>query len=72
MKNLTLEDVSKLLGKKELPGTEAELRTLVRWTNDLVERNGKDYVRKHSKHLLEEWDYIRTSMGVPGTGIYTD
>ena len=65
MKNLTLEDVSKLLGKKEFKGSKAELQLLARLTSKVVDRKGEDYVRKNRKALLSQWEYIQTTMGLP-------
>ena len=58
MSELSLEKVSDLLGKKEIPGSENELKILCVRIRELVEMNGEDWVRQNSQKLLEEWDYI--------------
>ncbi len=58
MSELSLEKVSDLLGKQEIPGSENELKILCVRIRELVEMNGEDWVRQNSQKLLEEWDYI--------------
>ena len=58
MAELSLEKVSDLLGKLEIPGSENELKILRVRIRELVEMNGEDWVRQHSQKLLDEWDYI--------------
>ncbi len=58
MSELSLEKVSDLLGKQEIPGSENELKILCVRIRELVEMNGEDWVRQNSQKLLEEWDYV--------------
>lgn len=59
---LSLEDVYNLFEVKSLPGNEANLKTLVRWTNELVQEKGLEYVKTNRVRLLEQWEYIVTEM----------
>ena len=58
MAELSLEKVSDLLGKLEIPGSENELKVLRVRIRELVEMNGEDWVRQNSQKLLDEWNYI--------------
>jgi hypothetical protein len=58
MSDLSLEKVSDLLGKQEIPGSENELKILRARIQELVDMNGEDWVRQNRRKLLEEWEYI--------------
>jgi hypothetical protein len=58
MSDLSLEKVSDLLGKQEIPGSENELKILCARIQELVDMNGEDWVRQNRRKLLEEWEYI--------------
>ncbi len=58
MPELSLEKVSDLLGTKDLPGSENELKILCVRIRELLEMNGEDWVRQNRKKLLDEWEYI--------------
>ncbi len=58
MAELSLEKVSDLLGKQEIPGSENELKILCVRIRELVEMNGEDWVRQNRKKLLKQWEFI--------------
>jgi hypothetical protein len=58
MPELSLEKVSDLLGTKDLPGSENELKILCVRIRELLEMNGEDWVRQNRKKLLDEWKCI--------------
>jgi hypothetical protein len=58
MNELSLEKVFDLLGKSEIPGSEKELEKLCIRIRELVESNGKDWVRENRQKLLDQWEYI--------------
>ena len=53
---LELLNLSKAEAEK---GTES-LDTLVKWTNEYIERNGLDWVKQNAASLRESWLYIPT------------
>jgi hypothetical protein len=53
---LELLNLSKAEAEK---GTES-LDTLVKWTNEYIERNGLDWVKQNAASLRESWLYIQT------------
>jgi hypothetical protein len=57
---LSLEQVYELLGVNIMPGTKADLQELVGYTQDVVNRNGEEYVRQNRALLLSQWDWIRS------------
>ena len=58
--NITLEKVKELLGVTDIPGTPEDLKDIVRYTENLVENYGEDWIRQNSHRLLKEWDYVLT------------
>ena len=58
MPELSLENVSDLLGTKDFPGSENELKILCVRIRELLEMNGEDWVRQNRKKLLDEWEDI--------------
>lgn len=58
MDHLTLDNVKKLLGTSNIPGTSDELEVLVHWTHMLAEKRGEEYVRKNRKRLVNDWKNI--------------
>jgi hypothetical protein len=58
MKELSLDNVSELLGTRNIPGSEKELKKLCTRIRELVELNGKDWVGENRQKLLDEWEYI--------------
>jgi hypothetical protein len=53
-----------LLGSTDIPGTPEELDQLVRWTKNLAEDRGENYVKENRRRLLNQWDYI-LDLGFP-------
>ena len=58
MNELSLDKVFELLGRDDIPGSEKELAKLCTRIRELVEANGRDWVKKNQKKLLAEWEYI--------------
>jgi len=66
MNELSLEKVIDLLGKSDIPGSDAELEKLCIRIRELVESNGENWVKENRQELLLEWDYI-VKQGIIGT-----
>jgi hypothetical protein len=49
---LSLEKTLELLGAADLPGDMEELR---RYTTDLVNEKGEEWVSKHRQLLVDQW-----------------
>jgi hypothetical protein len=58
MKTLNLKKVCTLLGTREIPGSEKELKILRTRMTELVQLNGEKWVEKNRQKLLDEWKYI--------------
>jgi uncharacterized protein with von Willebrand factor type A (vWA) domain len=58
MIELSLDKVCDLLGTRNLPGSDKELKKLCTRIRELVELNGKDWVMENRQKLLDEWEYI--------------
>ena len=58
MKTLSLEKVFTLLGTKDVPGSEKELKILCTRITELVQLNGQKWVKENRQKLLDEWIYI--------------
>jgi hypothetical protein len=58
MKTLNLKKVYTLLGTRDIPGSEKELKILCTRITELVEINGEQWVEKNRQKLLDEWIYI--------------
>ena len=58
MNELSLEKVFDLLGKGDIPGSDAELEKLCIRIRELVESNGEHWVKENRQKLLLEWNYI--------------
>ena len=58
MKTLNLEKVYSLLGTRDIPGSEKELKILCSRIMELVNLNGEKWVEENRQKLLDEWIYI--------------
>lgn len=58
MNPLSLENVFKLLGTQNIPGSTKELEILCIRISELVELNGEDWIRQNQQKLIDEWYYI--------------
>jgi hypothetical protein len=58
MKTLNLEKVFTLLGTRDIPGSEKELKILRTRLTELVQLNGEKWVEENRQKLLDEWMYI--------------
>ena len=58
MNELSLDEVCDLLDAREIPGSADELKKLCIRIRELVELNGKDWVRANRQKLLDDWGYI--------------
>ena len=58
MKTLNLKKVYTLLGTRDIPGSEKELKILCTRITELVELNGEEWVEENRKKLFDEWLYI--------------
>ena len=59
MRNLSVEDVKRLLGVRFIPGSPEEIEVLRAWTQDLVQAKGEGYLRKYRRKLCREWTRMR-------------
>jgi hypothetical protein len=58
MKTLNLKKVYALLGTRDIPGSEKELKILCTRITELVQLNGGEWVEENRQKLLDEWNYI--------------
>ena len=58
MKTLNLNKVYTLLGTRDIPGSEKELKILCTRITELVQLNGEKWVEESRQKLLDEWTYI--------------
>ena len=58
MKTLNLKKVYTLLGTRDIPGSEKELKILCTRITELVQLNGEKWVEESRQKLLDEWTYI--------------
>ena len=58
MKTLNLKKVYTLLGTRNIPGSEKELKILCNRITELVQLNGERWVVENRQKLLDEWIYI--------------
>jgi len=58
MKTLNLKKVYTLLGTRDIPGSEKELKILCTRITELVKLNGEKWVAENRQKLLDEWIYI--------------
>jgi hypothetical protein len=58
MKTLNLNIVYTLLGTRDIPGSEKELKILCTRITELVQLNGEEWVAENRQKLLDEWIYI--------------
>jgi hypothetical protein len=58
MKTLNLKKVYMLLGTRDIPGSEKELKILCTRMTELVKLNGEKWVIENRQKLLDEWIYI--------------
>ena len=58
MKTLNLIKVFTLLGTRDIPGSEKELKILCARMTELVQLNGEKWVEENRQKLLDEWNYI--------------
>ncbi len=54
------EELKALLGDEGLPEKEYELDWLLKWIQEMVEKKGKDWVKRNRTALLRQWEYVRT------------
>lgn len=55
MAALSLEQVCELLGTSALPGNAKELEVLRIRMGELLELNGREWIRTHREMLIEQW-----------------
>ena len=58
MKTLDREHIYALLGTRDIPGSEKELKMLYIRITELVQWNGENWVEENRQKLLDEWAYI--------------
>ncbi len=58
MKTLNLEHIYALLGTRDIPGSEKELKILCTRITELVQLNGEKWVEENRGKLLDEWRYV--------------
>jgi len=54
------EELQSLLGEGCIPKRKKELDWLLRWTQEMVEKKGEDWVKRNRAALLRQWEYMRT------------
>jgi hypothetical protein len=59
---LSLEDVYKILGVKELPGIPEHKDFLIESTENILKRNGKEWMEQHRGLLLKSWEHLVNEM----------
>jgi hypothetical protein len=59
---MTLEELKKIFGVNTLAGTEDEVKTLLRWSEELAQERGVEYLKQNSQMLLNQWDHIRSNL----------
>ena len=64
MADLTLKEIVDLLGMDEGELTPKEKAFLVESTNNLIKRNGLDWVKRHKGLLLDQWEQV-LDIGIP-------
>ncbi|HME44267.1 MAG TPA: hypothetical protein VKF36_14340 [Syntrophorhabdales bacterium] len=59
---LRIADVASLLGVTvdSLPGDKRQVGALVELTEELMERNGEEWIRQHSGVILDQWETMLT------------
>jgi len=55
---MRIETLKALLGEQNLPGTPEELAILGIRIEELMQRNGREWVIRRRRHLLREWATI--------------
>lgn len=55
---LSYEDVLRALHVESLPGTPEQHAELVQWSQELVDRNGPDFLEKNRHRLVWEWEWV--------------
>ena len=58
IKTLNMKKVYALLGTRDIPGSEKELKILCTRMTELVKLNGEKWVAENRQKLLDEWIYI--------------
>ena len=58
MKTLNLKKVYTLLGTRDIPGSEKELKILCTRITELVKLNGEEWVEENRQKLFDEGLYI--------------
>ncbi len=53
------EELKALLGDEGLPEKESQLNWLLKWTQEMVEKKGEDWVKRNRTALLRQWEYVR-------------
>jgi len=55
---LNLKKMYALLGTRDIPGSEKELKILCTRITELVKLNGEKWVEENRQKLLDEWTFI--------------
>jgi len=57
----TLEFLDKLqsIFGSDLPRTQKQFELFYRWSKELEEKNGQEYLEGHKDLLLAQWEYIK-------------
>jgi hypothetical protein len=55
---MTMDELKKLYGTDHIQGTEHQLKTLLTWTEELIEGHGMDWVVRHKELLIAQWEHI--------------
>jgi len=61
---LRIRDVASLLGVStdSLPGDKRQLDTLVELIEELLEKNGQEWIEQHGDVILDQWE--RLTLGI--------
>ena len=59
---MTLERVYDLLGTTEIPEVEEHQEFFLEAVQDMVERNGEDWMRQNKDYLLDNWEHTLTML----------
>ena len=64
MGDLALKEILELLEMQDSKLTRKEQNFLVESTNNLIKRNGLDWMKRHKGLLLDQWEQV-LDIGIP-------
>jgi hypothetical protein len=55
---MTLDELKKIFEVDSIQGDEHDLKTLLRWSEELAQERGVEYLRQNKGLLLDQWEHI--------------